>query len=474
MKKNIIIFGIGHYGQKAYWKLKNEYHIISFADNNSDVQGTFYEGVPVISGEELRNLDLSDTDIVICTRAYYQIGSQISDMGISSYYVMLEGFLYHTDLKETMMPVEICRAPYHRKKDGEKNILFIQNAACIRTYKIARVMREEGYHVYLLYTLAPPYAAYEEFADIFEDIWGFSSANGIVDFISNSDFDIVHCSNEPDILVNIVQKTNKPVVADTHDMQSIRGDIGIDALNLEYLANTGSDGVIYVSTYIAEIAKDKYKLDNKEVFVVNNLVMEQVMLSRTLPKLSLSDHEIHCVYEGGVVGDDKENHRFFDNMWKKIADAGVHIHFYSPSNIAYCKRLENISGLIHYEGSVSGERLIREMTKYDCGLALFNSVDNNRFHLEGASPNKVYEYINAGLPVATAGIKSLKEFVEGYHVGMALDFSKDIRQQLEEVRKLQIDKDFLTKNKLTMKSYGKELAAFYERVKLSYGVLQNN
>ncbi len=474
MKKKIIIFGIGHYGQKAYWKLKNEYHIISFADNNSDVQGTVYEGVPVISGEELRNLDLSDTDIVICTRAYDQIGSQISDMGISSYYVMLEGFLYHTDLKETMMPVEICRAPYHRKKDGEKNILFIQNAACIRTYKIARVMREEGYHVYLLYTLAPPYAAYEEFADIFEDIWGFSSANGIVDFISNSDFDIVHCSNEPDILVNIVQKTNKPVVADTHDMQSIRGDIEIDALNLEYLANTGSDGVIYVSTYIADIAKDKYKLDNKEVFVVNNLVMEQVLLSRTLPKLSLSDHEIHCVYEGGVVGDDKENHRFFDIMWKKIADAGVHIHFYSPSNIAYCKRLENISGLIHYEGSVSGERLIREMTKYDCGLALFNSVDNNRFHLEGASPNKVYEYISAGLPVATAGIKSLKEFVEGYHVGMALDFSKDIRQQLEEVRKLQIDKDFLTKNKLTMKSYGKELAAFYERVKLSYGVLQNN
>lgn len=143
MKSNIIIFGIGHYGQKAYWKLKKEYHIISFADNNSDVQGTFYQGIPVISGEELKNLDMSDTDIVICTRAYYQIGSQISGMGILSYYVMLEGFLYHTDLNETMMPVEICRDPYHRKKYGEKNILFVQNAACIRTYKIARVMKEE-------------------------------------------------------------------------------------------------------------------------------------------------------------------------------------------------------------------------------------------------------------------------------------------------------------------------------------------
>lgn len=474
MKSNIVIFGIGHYGKNAYWKLKNEYHIISFADNNPDVQGTFYEGIPIISGEKLKNLDMSDTDIVICTRSYYQIGSQIFDMGIFSYYVMLEGFLYHTDLTETMMPVEICRVPYHRKKDGEKNILFVQNAACIRTFRIARAMKEEGYRVYLLYTLAPPYAAYKEFANIFEDIWGFSSANGIVDFISGSDFDIVHCSNEPDILVNIVQRTNKPVVADTHDMQSIRSDIGIDALILEYLANTYSDGVMYVSTYIAEIAKDKYKLNNNEVFAVNNLVMEQVTIPQALPKLSSSDHQIHCVYEGGVVGDDKNSHRFFDDMWKKITDAGVHIHFYSPSDITYCKRLENISDLIHYEGSISGEKLILKMTKYDCGLAVFNSVDNNRFHLEGASPNKLYEYINAGLPVVSAGINSLKEFVEGYHVGMELDFSGDIRGQLEEVRKIHIDDDFLTKNHLTMKSYGKELAAFYERVKLSYGVSQNN
>ncbi len=465
MKRNIIIFGIGYYGKNAYWKLKNEYHIVSFADNNPNMQGTFYEGIPVISGEELKNLDISDIDIIVCTRAYFEIGSQIFDMGIFSYYVMLEGFLYHTDLNETMMPVELCRVSYHQKEDNEKNILFVQNAACIRTHRIAEIMKEEGYRVYLLYTLSYPYAAYEEFADIYEEIWGFSSANGVLDFISNSDFDIVHCSNEPDILVNIVQKSNKPVVADTHDMQSIRSDIGIETLVLEYLANVNSDGKMYISASSADIAKEKYQLDNKRVFFINNMVMEQTTVKNAYQKLSSLDHMIHCVYEGGVVGNDIASHRFFDDMWKKITNTGVHIHFYSPSEIEYCKRLEKISPLIHYEGSLSGEKLILEMTKYDCGLAVFHSVGNNRFHLESGSPNKLYEYLSAGIPVISAGIHSLKKFVEQYHVGIELDFAGDIRKQLEEACKLHIENDFLTRNNMTMKSCAKELGAFYERIK---------
>ena len=174
-----------------------------------------------------------------------------------------------------------------------------------------------------------------------------------------------------------------------------------------------------------------------------------------------------------VVGDNKSSHRFFDEMWRRITDAGVHIHFYSPSDIEYCKRLEKISHLIHYEGSVNGKKLILEMTKYDCGLAVYNSVDNNRLLLEGASPNKLYEYISAGIPVVSAGMNSLKKFIEQYHVGIELDFSGDIRKQLEEVCKLHIEDDFLTKNNMTMKSYGKELTEFYDRIRYSHGVVQN-
>lgn len=465
MKDKIIIFGVGYYGKNAYWKLKDYYNIICFADNNPDVQGNTYEGIPIISGERIKKLHMDDKDIVICTQAYYQIVSQIFDMGIFSCYVMLEGFLYHTDLKETMMPVELTNAPYYRKKHEEKNILFVQNAACIRTHKIAKSMKSRGYKVFLLFTLAPLFGAYKDFSDIYEQVWGFSSAEGLLDFISCSDFDVIHCSNEPDILATIVEKSNKPIVTDTHDMRSIRSDIGIEALALEYLANTACTGNLYVSEYAANIARDKYGLKEHEVLPVGNFVMEQAFLVKTLPKLSSIDSEIHCVYEGGVVGEDRNHHRFFDDMWRRITDVGIHIHFYSSSDLKYCKRLEKISPFIHYEGNLSNDKLIREMTKYDCGLAVFNSVSSNRLHLETASVNKVYEYINAGLPVISAGIKSLEDMLIKYHVGTGLDFSENIREQIVEASKIKIDSDFLVQNCFTMQSCVKELEVFYERVK---------
>lgn len=467
MKDKIIIFGVGYYGKNAYWKLKSSNNIIYFADNNPLTRGDSFESIPIISGESIRKLNMDDMDIVICARDYYQIVSQLFDMGIFNCYVMLEGFLYHTDLKETMMPVELAKISYYQKRNGaeEKNILFVQNAACIRTHKIAKVMKENGFKVFLLFTLAPIFGAYSDFADIYEEVWGFSSANGIVDFISNSDFDIVHVSNEPDILATIVQKSNKPVVFDTHDMQSIRSDIGIETLILEHLANTESNGNLYVSEYAADIAREKYGLKEQEVLSVGNLVVNQIPLVDAFSKLSSSDYEIHCVYEGGVVGEDRNHHRFFDDIWRKIADVGIHIHFYSPSDLYYCRRLEKISPFIHYEGNLSGDRLIHEMTRYDCGLAVFNSVDNNRLHLETASVNKVFEYINAGLPVISAGIKSLRDMLEKYHVGLELDFSQNIKEQIVKACKIKIDSDFLLQNNFTMQTRSQELETFYERVK---------
>ena len=463
--KKIIIFGTGFYGKSAYYKLKDQFEILYFADNDPLLCGAELFGIKIIAGEKLKEIYSPDMDIVICTRSYFQISAQLVEMGITDYYVMMEGFLYHNSANETMMPIELSKYSYFQKEKDEKNILYVQNTACIRTHKIASIMKDEGYKVYLLYTMAPPESNNGSYAGIYSGVFTFYTANGIIDFIENSDFDIVHSSNAPDILTNIVLATSKHVIYDTHDMNSLWGYDSIEDLMLEYVANTQSDGNIYTSQGVVEIAKKKYGLEKKEIFSLENMILDQEEINDPYEKLSSIDHEIHCVYEGGMNGKDKTSDRFFEPLWKKITDCGIHIHFYSQADSTYCRKLEEENEYLHYEGNLGSKELVREMTKYDCGLAIFQVTDQNRCFLETGTANKVYEYINSQIPVIVSELESYIHFVKKYKVGINLDFTKDIKEQISKACQIKIGPDFLKKNHLTMKSRSRELVDFYERVK---------
>lgn len=463
--KEVILFGAGFYGQNAYYKMKDHFNILYFVDNNIMLKETELLGIPVISVARLQEIYRTEMDIIICTRYYFQVSAQLIELGITEYYVMMEGFLYHCSKNETMMPVELSTYPYFHKSNDEKNILYVQNAACIRTHKIAKLMREAGYRVYLLYTLAPPESSNGSFANIYNDVYTFYTMERIIDFIENSDFDIIHSSNAPDILTNIVLATSKHVVFDTHDMNSLWGNDSIEDLVLEYIANIKSDGNIYTSQSVLEIAKRKYGLENKEILSLENMILDQEEIDNPYEKLSSIDNQIHCVYEGGINGKDKESDRFFEILWNKITDCGIHIHFYSQSDPIYCRKLDGKSEYLHYEGNVGSKELVREMTKYDCGLAIFHITDKNRNFMETGTANKVYEYINSQLPVIVSDLKSYSDFIEKYNVGVNLDFTKDIRKQISMACQIKICPDFLKEHNLTMKSRALEIAAFYERVK---------
>jgi hypothetical protein len=104
------------------------------------------------------------------------------------------------------------------------------------------------------------------------------------------------------------------------------------------------------------------------------------------------------------------------------------------------------------------------MTKYDCGLALFNSNGNNRLHLEATSINKVYEYLNSGLPIVSYGIDTLRDFLRRNNVGDEIDLKVNIREQIENICNIIIPKGFLKKNGFTIRSHSNELVRFYEQV----------
>ena len=91
MKDKVILFGAGFYGREAFDGLKDKYEILCFADNNPVLSNTYLLGIPVIPAERILEYKKEDADIVVCTESYTQIGKQLKEMGISSYYIMLEG-----------------------------------------------------------------------------------------------------------------------------------------------------------------------------------------------------------------------------------------------------------------------------------------------------------------------------------------------------------------------------------------------
>lgn len=464
--KKIILFGAGVYGEVAYYKLKLQGDIEYYVDNNPSKQNTKLHNIPIISSQELKKIyDSSIYDIVICIKEYYKVIEQLNSLGINEYYIMLCGLLYSYDTKGTLFPVKMKCIPYIKKEITEKNILFVQEKACIRTHKIASVLKNNGYKVFLLQAFPMPGKNDLNFEAVYDEVYTFYTYDGLINFIDNSDFDIIHSSNEPDMLTNLLLMTKKHIVFDTHDMMSLRKPESVENLVLEYIANKASDGNIYTSNAVVEIARKKFDLADKEIIAWENTVLEQEEIISEYKKLSSIDGELHCVYEGAITGNDKMHHRFFEDIWEKIADFGVHIHYYSASDYIYCKELENKSKYFHYEGNLDTKKLIQEMTKYDCGLAVFNANYQNRIFLESGTANKMYEYINARIPVAVGNVCSYIDFVEKYGIGKKLDMERNIKEQIAEISKIKIEKDFLAKNELTMMSKCRELIEFYEKVK---------
>lgn len=268
--KKIILFGAGYYGQCAYRKMSNCFEILCFVDNSILLHGTKLYGIPVISATELTRVYSSEVDVIICSKNYFQISTQLVGMGIKEYYVMLEGFLYHSSPSETMMPVELNKYAYCHKEGECRSVLYVQNTVCSRTHKMAALMRETGYQVYLLYTLALSESDNASLIEIYNDIFTFYTVNGMIDMIENSSFDIIHSLGKPDILTNIALETSKHVV---FDMGGNGQECNkIEELVLEHVAVTQSDGIIYPSQDEKNTNALKYKLENKKTLCMDDKI----------------------------------------------------------------------------------------------------------------------------------------------------------------------------------------------------------
>lgn len=344
-----------------------------------------------------------------------------------------------------------------------RRVLFIQMIPDIRTNKIAKALREQEIQTDLLYVSMHPSEVYRGYELPYTNMYRIRTVKEIVDFVERSPYDIVISCNEPDTISAALVGCSKPMIHDCHDMMSLRGHITNDQAILEFIANKYAAGNIYVTERVKEIAIQKFGLDKKPVFLLDNYVLKEQLPSEAFSKLSDGDGELHCVYQGGLTNR-SDHHRFIEPMFLQMAQEHIHVHFYTPFQNDYYRSLEAQSDYLHWEGTREPNELIREMTRYDAGLVLLNVTPHNRQFLDSTFPNKAWDYLAAGLPILCSHLTAFTQFIDSYPVGAVLNDTQSFRDQLQKVASVSISRNFLTEHAFTMDDQIEGLRAYMEEI----------
>jgi glycosyltransferase involved in cell wall biosynthesis len=127
------------------------------------------------------------------------------------------------------------------------------------------------------------------------------------------------------------------------------------------------------------------------------------------------------VYQGSLSANG--SHYDLRDALVAIASSGLPVDVY-PNRDAPAYRALRVPGLRIMDRLEPAE-LMRRLPAYDLGLAVFNT-SRNAAHLDTALPNKAFEYLASGLPVAAGPHRALRRLVEEEGVGLVVERAADL------------------------------------------------
>jgi len=308
-------------------------------------------------------------------------------------------------------------------------ILFIQKVPCIRNWKMAMVLNEIGHEVYLGQMTNALESHWTLPTDCYKEKFTLSSVVGLSMIAPY--FDIIHVHNEPDwwtsFALAVTKDTKIPVIHDCHDWVPGRQHVEIESLATSIVANTLSDLAIYVSEVQQEIVATSVGEFQSKHIIIHNYPLRSCIPEEPMPKLRKEGGKINLVYAGGM-SDHPQSHRYFLQEFTALLKAGYEIYAYAPSVPDGYHNLDRSFRNFHVKGHCAYPNLMKEISQYDIGLLPFQKNMHNADHLDSGLPNKLFEYISAGLPVACkAGLQNQEEFIAKNQVGFMYHSVDDFR-----------------------------------------------
>lgn len=358
----------------------------------------------------------------------------------------------------------------------EKKILFLLTCASPRAFKIIGSLYRNGYDVEIIMWANATYltaAKYKEFGEISNQIRVCIDVEEVMLFCAATDAGILHIFSDansdielPQILINCKEIFPK-IVFDEYDvMVGMRRDIPKRTMEAEKFCLQHADGLC--SRYVCmEYLEDAgYEICKKRIYFIDCCNDSANMnLSRKSDKDAL-----HLVFAGSLFsGKEYKTGKFgrFLEFGILCKDNKVHLHLYpvqyDESKLYEYIEMEKVNPYFHLHHPVSAQELAQELSQYDYGVdsvqmgALEYAEKIGSWNKEGciySSANKLYDYLDAGLPIVAAlPVKQAEMFEQDGVLIRKYDEDVDfeeLRQKRDEMKKrvVEVQKKYSVSNQI--------------------------
>jgi glycosyltransferase involved in cell wall biosynthesis len=298
--------------------------------------------------------------------------------------------------------------------------------------------------------------------------------------------DLIHSYSMPDdITLAAIESAQAPVIHDVRDISTtyskklygygflgkkrflnswfLRKIIGWTAYRFtcstEKKAMEKSDARIFSTPCMLEYAHKKYNLKGENI-VFFNYALGRESSFPPQKKLSFSQGGIHIGFTGNVSV--RSEHRNFIPIFKKLANEKIHVHMHvvaDKKSLSACKEIAQDNEYLHFYPPMPMLDILKELSKCDYGLLPF-PPDIEKKYFDTILPNKLFDYLVVGLPVASSNVKCAKRFLEKRKIGFIYEDVNDLALKLTHYK----DKFSVDPSQFIIDNHIQELNRFYEKV----------